>query len=176
MQHSLAQRLVAALVEEPTKAPNAPVPDVRPTDSLFAQVEPGGDSHADQLAAKHPEVLHQASVATTPESVNEGIVAELQYIGLLDADDDVRLRIRDCEDDGLCIQIRAWQEALRVVTLGNDSARKLLFDTVKPKLAKLQRDRVKQEMEARLIEKYKSMLPPSPKPPAKSSGNNKKDK
>lgn len=155
MQHSLAQRLTAALVEDPTKQ------------------EPGDETLADRLSAANPGVLNEAAAATTPEVVNDGIVAELRHVGLLDPEDDTRLRGRDCEDDGLCIQIRAWQESLKVVTATTDRTRKVLLDVVKPKLAKLQKEKVKEE-EARLIAKYMSLCPPPPKATAKKKAGQEK--
>ena len=89
-------------------------------------MDASAEALGDQLASAHPQLLLHSQNAATPEAANELITEELTYIGLLDRDDESRLRVRDCEDDGLCIQIRAWQDSLRVVSGATDVTRKAL--------------------------------------------------
>jgi len=114
----------------------------------------------DSIAGGFPALMQQAVSSATPESVNESLVRELGYIGLLDPDDDSRLREKDCEDDALCIQIRAWQDSLRMVTATTDATRKALHGILKPKMAKIQTAKRAREEEDRFIALYTAGIKP----------------
>lgn len=98
LHHTVAQRMVSALIQLPKER--------RKTQATSPPSEPVKDTldHAKEMAEMG-----------TVDDWNQSLHTELIHMGLIDADDDLRLRIRDCEDNVICQHFRAAQDNLKAV-------------------------------------------------------------
>eukprot|EP00658_Telonema_sp_P-2_P054787 TRINITY_DN43578_c0_g1_i1.p1 TRINITY_DN43578_c0_g1~~TRINITY_DN43578_c0_g1_i1.p1 ORF type:complete len:252 (-),score=44.10 TRINITY_DN43578_c0_g1_i1:322-1077(-) len=96
--HTVAQRMMGALVQLPPGGRQKP-PKQHPAE------------------AQQDTVVHGQRMAKQAQSVdwNEVLCNELIYVGLLDIQDDTRLRVRDCEENVISQHFRAAQESLKAV-------------------------------------------------------------
>eukprot|EP00656_Telonema_subtile_P047280 TRINITY_DN5419_c0_g1_i1.p2 TRINITY_DN5419_c0_g1~~TRINITY_DN5419_c0_g1_i1.p2 ORF type:complete len:159 (-),score=54.75 TRINITY_DN5419_c0_g1_i1:44-520(-) len=137
--HTVAQRMQGALIMLPPSHRKSCPPKVAAPESAASDTV----AHAQRMLAQGTSV-----------DWNEVLCKELVYIGLLDEDDDVRLRLRDCEDNINSQHFRAAQESLRAVRKRSEPVRNKIENGLQRDMAKIEHKTHIEELNGRLEREY----------------------
>lgn len=139
--HTVAQRLMGAFIQLPASARKTVPVDHPP-------------------APSHETVGHAQKMLAHGTSVNwnEVLCNELVYIGLLEEQDDTRLRMKDCEDSLNCQAFRAAQDSLRAVRKRSSECRTRVEMALNRDMVKIDNNKHREEANKQIEQRYMSNM------------------